>query len=181
MYLSLGLALENFVFVNEIYAISRAIQQRFGVDMTTSILSAAQFICEKSGWSVTQLSLQKILYLAHMVHLGRGLGPLLPGQFEAWDYGPVHPKLYQKIKAFGAKPIPNVFWAKDEIPATTRQVLEEACENLLTKSPAELVRNTHWDKGAWAAVYVPNVRNIVIPQQEIINEYHQRMGCSQAA
>lgn len=149
--------------------------------MTISIPSAAQLICEKSGWTVTQLSLQKILYLAHMVHLGRGYGPLLPGQFQAWDYGPVHPTLYQKIKAYGAKPIPKVFWAKDEIPKETREVLEEACDNLLHKSPAELVRNTHWEKGAWAKVYAPNEKNIIIPQEEIINEYKERMGCSKAA
>ncbi|GAW34197.1 hypothetical protein RA2_01242 [Roseovarius sp. A-2] len=143
--------------------------------------TAAQYICEKSGWSLTQLSLQKILYIAHMVHMGRERGPLVDGHFEAWDYGPVHPKLYQKVKAFGAKPIPNVFWSKEEIDEDTKAILDEACENLLDKSPADLVRNTHWEGGAWAKHYLPKARNVQIPSSAIMDEYRNRMGRSEAA
>jgi uncharacterized phage-associated protein len=143
--------------------------------MTASLNSAAQYICEKSGWTVTQLSLQKILYLAHMVHLGRGYGPLVPGYFEAWDYGPVHPSLYQKVKAFGAKPIPNVFWT-DDPKGAAKEVLDEACDNLLTKSPGQLVQNTHWPRGAWAKHYSPTGRSILIPEADIVAEYKARVG-----
>lgn len=143
--------------------------------MGTSLFSAAQYVCEKSGWTVTQLSLQKILYLAHMVHLGRGHGPLVPGHFEAWDYGPVHPALYQKVKAFGAKPIPNVFWSDPPV-GSSREVLDEACEHLLNKSPGELVQNTHWPFGAWARHYSPAGRSIVIPEADIVAEYKARVG-----
>ncbi len=146
--------------------------------MTVSVYAAAEFICEKSGWNVTQLSLQKILYLAHMVHLGRYNSPLVQGQFEAWDYGPVHSKLYQKVKAFGAKPIPQVFWSKDELDESAREVLQDACHNLLHLSPGELVRNTHWGDGAWAKYYRPSARNIVIPEGSIVDEYKARVGRS---
>ena len=102
--------------------------------MTVSTNAAAEFICERSGWAITQLSLQKILYIAHMVHMGRGHGPLVPGHFEAWDYGPVHPVLYQKVKGFGAKPIPNVFWTKTAPDGVDLATLTEACEQLLPLS-----------------------------------------------
>jgi len=144
--------------------------------MPVSVNAAAKYICERSGWTVTQLSLQKILYLAHMVHLGRHDSPLVPGHFEAWDYGPVHPSLHQKVKAYGAKPIPKVFWPSDEVEGTAKKVLDDACDNLLRMSPGQLVRNTHWPKGAWAAHYVPSARNIVIPEDSIIDEYRARMG-----
>jgi uncharacterized phage-associated protein len=149
--------------------------------MTVSANVAAQYICEKSGWSITQLALQKILYLANMVHLGRGYGPLLDGHFEAWDYGPVHPIVYQKVKAFGSKPIPNVFWLRDPVDGTIKDVLDEACVRLLNKTPGELVQNTHWSKGAWARHYLPDVKNIAIPEASILDDYRARMERPKAA
>lgn len=146
--------------------------------MAVSVNSAAEYICDKSGWTITQLSLQKILYLAHMVHLGRHNSPLVQGKFEAWDYGPVHPSLYQKVKAFGAKPIPQVFWSSEAISGTVKEVLEDACENLLHLSPGQLVQNTHWPKGAWASHYIPSAKNITIPESSIIDEYKARVGRS---
>lgn len=144
--------------------------------MTTSTNAAAEYICKSSGWTATQLSLQKILYLAHMVQLGRGQGPLIPGNFEAWDYGPVHPQVYQKVKAFGSKPIPNVFWTNGVSSKIDRDTLDEACEQLLQRTPSELVHNTHWNRGAWAKHYVPGAKGIVIPEADIIDEYQARMA-----
>lgn len=149
--------------------------------MTVSTNAAAEFICERSGWAITQLSLQKILYIAHMVHMGRGHGPLVPGHFEAWDYGPVHPVLYQKVKGFGAKPIPNVFWTKTAPDGVDLATLTEACEQLLPLSPGALVQNTHWRLGAWAKHYNASGRGIVIPEADIIAEYQARVGHSAAA
>jgi uncharacterized phage-associated protein len=149
--------------------------------MALSHNTAAEYICRKSGWTVTQLALQKILYLAHMVHLGRGNGPLVSGNFEAWDYGPVHPALYQKVKAFGAKPIPNVFWSTEPVFGSHKEILDEACDNLLGQSPGSLVQNTHRPDGAWALHYSPIARNIVIPTSAIIDEYKKRVGADEAA
>lgn len=143
--------------------------------MVVSVNAAAEYICKKSDWNITQLALQKILYLAHMVHLGRYKQPLVSGKFEAWDYGPVHPSLYQKVKAFGSKPIPQVFWSKEPVEGTFKEVLDDACDNLLHLTPGQLVQNTHWQKGAWATHYVPSARNVVIQESSIIDEYKARM------
>lgn len=81
--------------------------------MAISVISAAETACEHSGWTLTNLSLQKLLYLAHMKFLGQQDGePLLKEAFEAWKYGPVVSRLYQKIKKFGNSPISDVFIAE---------------------------------------------------------------------
>jgi uncharacterized phage-associated protein len=145
--------------------------------MAVNVNAAAHYICNAGNWTVTNLALQKILYLAHMVHIGRYGVPLVNGRFEAWDYGPVHPELYQKVKAFGAKPIPNVFFALDQVgDGLEKSTLQEASNNLLNKSAAELVSNTHWEQGAWAMHYNPSQRNILIPEQDIAREYGTRTG-----
>jgi|GEM_PF-6636616 len=58
--------------------------------MAVHALSAARAICELRDWEVSNLELQKILYIAHMVYLGEtDSHPLIKENFEAWDYGPV--------------------------------------------------------------------------------------------
>ena len=86
--------------------------------MSVSSLSAARLVCELRDWKVSNLELQKILYIAHMIYLGNESVPLIDENFEAWDYGPVIPELYQHVKGFGAKPVGNVFHSVD-LPAKT--------------------------------------------------------------
>ena len=69
-----------------------------------SALSAARRLCEKSGWQLTNLQVQKMLYLAHMNYVGKTSGkPLIDGNFEAWIYGPVNREVYNKLRVFKSK------------------------------------------------------------------------------
>jgi uncharacterized phage-associated protein len=57
------------------------------------------------GRQATHIDLQKLLYFAHgRFLLGTG-EPLVTGYFEAWEYGPVHPAVYQSFKAARSTPI----------------------------------------------------------------------------
>lgn len=72
--------------------------------MAITTRQATKLICNISGWSVSNLQLQKILYISHMYNLGVTEGdPLITDNFEAWDYGPVIPTLYHEVKGFGSK------------------------------------------------------------------------------
>ena len=70
--------------------------------------SIANFVldfCERNGRTVTNLSLQKIVYFCHvwsLIELGK---PLIRHKFEAWEYGPVLPYLYREFKGFDRSPI----------------------------------------------------------------------------
>ena len=143
--------------------------------MSVASHSAARFICARGNWSVTNLSLQKILYLAHMVHLGRTGQRLVNNDFEAWDYGPVEPDLYRAVRMFGSKPIQDIFYFSSPIAQGIEEAtLVETCDALIPKKPGELVAITHWQNGAWAKNYVAGSRGIVIPDQDIIAEYNAR-------
>ena len=37
--------------------------------MSIDVLQAAKYLAQKSGWDLTHLELQKMIYLAHMVFL----------------------------------------------------------------------------------------------------------------
>jgi uncharacterized phage-associated protein len=62
---------------------------------------------------LTQMQLQKLSYFAHGWNLAVNGEPLVAGGFQAWDYGPVSPSLYDHTRYFGSNPIPRVITQKD--------------------------------------------------------------------
>lgn len=147
--------------------------------MSVGAFSAAKRVCELRGWTVTNLEIQKILYVAHMLALGRSNGarPLVSSNFEAWDYGPVLPIVYHRAKAFGSEPVQNVFQIFPDIAGTEEDaVIKQAVAATRDKTPGQLVAMTHWDGGAWAKNYSPSTRGGVIPNSDILEEYRKRVG-----
>lgn len=144
--------------------------------MAISVLSAAKRLGKKSNWSLSNLEMQKILYLAHMFFMGRNNGePLIRGNFEAWDYGPVHPDLYHRVKIFGSDDVQDIF-PNIEPPAKgsrEREIIDEAYENLGDLGPGRLVNATHQPNGAWDQNYLPGKRHIIIPNEDILREYRE--------
>lgn len=143
--------------------------------MTVSVFAAAKRLCERSDWSLSNLELQKLLYLAHMYHWGRSGEPLISGHFEAWSYGPVQPSLYHKAKIFGSSAVGNIFHLVQDLgDSAEAQTIDEAAEQLSHAQPGRLVAITHWDRGAWAQNYIPGIRGIIIPDADILQEYRDR-------
>lgn len=143
--------------------------------MSVSSLSAARLVCELRDWKVSNLELQKILYIAHMIYLGNEEVPLLDENFEAWDYGPVIPELYQHVKGFGAKPVGNVFHSVPLPDENTKEYsyIQRAAEVAKGMSAGQLVSFTHRPHGAWSHFYKPGLRNNIILNQNILDEYNE--------
>lgn len=145
--------------------------------MAYPVLSAAHTVCQLRDWTVSNLELQKILYIAHMFHLGTTDGqPLILEPFEAWEYGPVVPALYRRARAFGSEPVRNVFhWDAAIRDGTTEyKMLKEASEATKTMKAGRLVSVTHWPDGAWAKCYRSGERGIIIPNHLILEEFRAR-------
>ncbi len=144
--------------------------------MTISVFDAAKRLCEKSKWSLTNLELQKLIYIAHMFHLGEQGIPLIKEQFEAWDYGPVQPDLYHHIKVFGSSPVKSMFHRGKDIPeeGTEAKILDKVFNQLSNKTASWLVAVTHWQDGAWAKHYGPESFNETIYNADIQKEYWDR-------
>jgi uncharacterized phage-associated protein len=141
--------------------------------MAVSSLSAARRACARSGWTLTNLQLQKILYIAHMLHMGRTRGDrLLKRPFEAWDYGPVQPNLYSRVRIFGSDPVQDIFFSAPDIDSEAEaEVIDTSVDILAPKKPSQLVAMTHRTGSAWAKNYRAGVHGIVIPDEDIIAEY----------
>lgn len=139
-----------------------------------TVFSAAKRLGEKSGWTLSNLQMQKLIYIAHMYYMGRCDDPLIIGHFEAWDYGPVHPLLYHRLKTYGADFVPPeaLHFAS---PVRADHLGGEYLDAVVTQlDPDELVAITHWGEGAWALNYRPKTKGIRIPNEDIKEEYNKR-------
>lgn len=110
---------------------------------------------------ITNLTAQKIVYFLHGQYLISTETPLVSGYFEAWEYGPVHPMLYNSLRHLGASPLTAPILRKDIqsgawnelLPVAdwnVRSFIRQATEPLLSLSPSQLVdlshaRNSPWD------------------------------------
>ena len=148
--------------------------------MTITVLQAAKYLCERSGWAYSSLELQKIIYICHMLYLGREGEPLVEGDFQARKYGPVHPELYERLKYFGASSIRDFAFRDIEdlnssVDEKEISVLEEGFESFSPSSGeelgAQLIAITHWKKGAWKKKYKPEAKHIKISNNDIQQEY----------
>lgn len=142
----------------------------------TSVYNVIGALCERAEWSLSNLSIQKSAYLVQLLYLGERSEPLFPEDFEAWDYGPVVPNVYHKLKMFGSAPVkPMSYLSNTRLPndAALRHV-DDVARLATTQSPGKLVAITHWENGAWAKHYERNLRGIVIPKSDIRDEYRAR-------
>jgi uncharacterized phage-associated protein len=143
--------------------------------MTISSLSAARLACEIRNWELTNLELQKILYIAHMAHFGSLGKPLIEEPFEAWDFGPVVANLYHHVKGFGSNRIRNVFHSVNlpDQNSTEYKYISGAVNATKSISAGQLVEFTHRPNGAWIRSYVPGKRGQIISTASILDEYNE--------
>jgi uncharacterized phage-associated protein len=112
---------------------------------------------------ITNLSAQKIVYFLHGQYLLSTRTPLVSGYFEAWEYGPVHPMLYNALRHLGSAPIDSPIMRRDianggwtEVPAiedaNVRRFVRQEAEPLLSLSPRQLVDLSHAPNSPWDVV-----------------------------
>lgn len=139
-------------------------------------LMAAKTVATLCDFNVTNLKLQKLLYLAHMIHLGNHGNGLVDSQFEAWNLGPVMPEVYHLLKAYGNGNIHDVF-GTDGFPenSTEYETIKAVVNKFRDFKPSLLVQITHQNHGAWAKNFIPRIKGITISDEDILAEYRARL------
>lgn len=135
----------------------------------------AYSICDLGAWRISNLTLQKILFIMHLLYMGKNNGePLVNDTFEAWAYGPVIPRLYHEAKYFGAEPVEDIIFKKEHKVNFKGMGFIREKEKILSIEPYHLVSITHRNDGAWAKHYKPGRKGIMIPNESIMEEYRKR-------
>jgi len=126
----------------------------------------------ETGKPVTQMKLQKMVYFAHGYHLAKWGTPLIKEPFEAWQFGPVAPAIYNEFNLYGSDPIElhepaRIEHALRTLSPEAKEAIDYTWEATKDVSAYKLSGWTHKASSPWAAAYRPNVPDTVISNQDI--------------
>ncbi len=149
-------------------------------------------VATKKGVALSNLALQKLLFFAHAISLVERKQKLVSGYFEAWQFGPVHPTVYQAFKeaggsaiAFRAVSLDPVTRTRSPLPTLTDPATRDICDRVMIQfgrmTAGRLVDITHAEGGPWHYVVSTSKSEanigLRIPDQ-IIAERHGRQKIS---
>lgn len=151
--------------------------------MHSSISVANRFLglAREQGKSLTPMQLLKLVYLAHGWMLGLHGRPLISDDVEAWQYGPVIPRLYNAIRHFKSSPVTGPLRVSDTpLDETETDIVRQAFEIYGDKTGPALSRLTHTPGGPWETVYERGAFGTDIPNDIIEDHYRQLVARSEA-
>lgn len=102
--------------------------------------------------SLTQMKLQKLVYIAHGWNLALYDEPLLIERAEAWKWGPVIRSLYRDFADYGSNPI-SATRPMPELDAQTNGLLERIWETYGKFTAVQLSAMTHADNTPWQSAF----------------------------
>lgn len=122
---------------------------------------------------ISNMKLQKLCFFAQLVSVCQDISqPLIDNNFHAWDYGPVEPILYRRIRGLGHpffsiddEAVANAFSEAEPIDDTDAQnIIQQVWDKFKTWTAVELSELTHRKNSPWSIVYsakrydiIPNV------------------------
>lgn len=130
-------------------------------------------LAEEQGDSLTPMQLLKLVYIAHGWMYGLYGRPLISDEVQAWQYGPVIPKLYDAIKHFHSHPVQGRLYCEAKTPLTMAEdsIVKQVYDIYGHMSGPALSRLTHMGGTPWERTYVPGSFGKAISPDLIENHY----------
>lgn len=161
---------------------------------------ANEFIGLPQAGGLTQMQLQKLVYISNGWNLALSGVPLVAESPEAWDYGPVYPALYEHTKFFGRAVINRKITPDDseaarffggaargtppykaELTERERAIILQVWKRYGSMSGTRLSGLTHQPNTPWFDTYKGKGRSAVIDRQLIKAHYDQLAQSAQQA
>ncbi|WP_051604717.1 Panacea domain-containing protein [Helicobacter rodentium] len=119
---------------------------------------------------VSNLQLQKMLYFLDIFYLVNKKGRLITDKdFQAWQYGPVIPEVYQNYAFNAAYPINIRQDIKEEFPDDYSGYLYAFIHKLAKMKPWDLVDLSHEPNQPWSKAYIEGKKETI--STELMEEY----------
>jgi len=146
--------------------------------MTSAIAVAQAFLdlAKKEGRSLSHMQLQKLVFFAHGIHLAAYDGePLIDDEIRAWDFGPVIPSLYERLRKFGRDDVSPIISPEDrdtiDPSSNEMQAIRSVWKAYKGYSAWELSNITHRPGSPWSKVWSRS-KYADIPDR-IIRDYYE--------
>lgn len=138
-------------------------------------------LAEEKKDTLTPMQLLKLVYIAHGWMLGLYGRPLIKDEVQAWQYGPVIPHLYNKIRHFKSNAVTGSLSCDNEtLDNEERSIVEQVYNIYGHLSGPHLSRLTHQIGSPWALTYRPGDFGAVISNDVIEDHYQRRAAAKQA-
>lgn len=118
---------------------------------------------------MTNLRLNKLLYFAQAASFKKLGYALIDESFEAWQFGPVLPEVYEIYKHFGRNGIQSEPFDRSKLSRKEQLYLIDVLRTYNTISTSALVKMSHESDGPWRKTYKINTHKII--DNEIIEDY----------
>ena len=124
------------------------------------------------GDGITNLRLNKLLFFAQAYSLAEYNEPLFSDEIQAWDMGPVVPKIYHNYKGFRNNVIEDTAPDRSVFSDRDYMTLLDVFSIVQPLSTFKLVNLSHTANAPWDTVYKKNKGGII--PQEAIREYYKK-------
>ena len=143
-----------------------------------SVANAFIDIAGRHGRTITNLSLQKLVYLAHGWYYAITDTPLINEDFQAWRYGPVVYSLYNALRSYGAGVVTDKIPSSFCVPTDSEdyKFLQAVYEKYGSLSVTQLVALTHQPGSPWEKAGSGVHEFAIIDQNDIRDYFKNRMG-----
>lgn len=132
-------------------------------------------LAAERGDALTPMQLLKLVYIAHGWMLGLYGRPLIRDDVEAWQYGPVIPRLYNAVRSFRSQPVVGPLQAMNEVLDPQELSIVDQVYDIYGKlSGPVLSRMTHAQNTPWQLTYKPNEFGLDISNDIIEEHYRQK-------
>jgi uncharacterized phage-associated protein len=151
----------------------------YPIEMLNSVTVANRLLAnaKTDGRTLTPLQILKLVYLAHAWSLGLYARPLITDEIQAWQYGPVIPSLYDRMKDYRGNPVtaPLPTFQNESLSPSQSRLIEQVNDLYGDMTGPELSRITHAPGSPWSQVYEPGKFGIPI-SNDIIRDHYKRLA-----
>lgn len=132
-------------------------------------------LARRSGKSLTNMQLQKLVYIAHGYSLAKLGKPLFHNNIHAFEWGPVIPNLYKTLRQYGAGEVRD-YIPTDAAPISDdspeMEIIREVWQDYGESSGLELSALTHRTGTPWSETWRTNQFGVI--SDELIAEHYRR-------
>lgn len=133
------------------------------------------------GVPLTNMHVQKLVYIAHGWNLAVNNEPLVDEPFLAWEFGPVSPSLYRALRRYGPGRVPRLVRRGDEtadydddgepysarLERSEEDVIDQIWNEFKGYEAFQLSALTHKDGSPWKIAFDRGGRNTPIANNAI--------------
>jgi len=120
-------------------------------DWSPAIANEFIRLAEAEGKRLTQMQLQKLVYIAHGWNLAINGEPLTRDDPRAWDYGPVYPELRRALRSYGRSPVSREIANSEFVPGAFDDEPGNAAVADLTAAERSVIERVYRDYGKFHA------------------------------